>query len=130
MKKLVLLGVAAALAALLGLASGADPAAAGDKPAPAASADKCSDKLDTDLLKAACAKGGRKDAKAAMQAFLNAVKKKEKEADPKFKLACLDCHKDLKKHERKDNALADFQKYQGKLGDEYTSLVKKYQASK
>jgi hypothetical protein len=82
MARFGLLSLAFSFAAIIGLATIAGPADAGD---PACKRTK----FETKLVKDACAKGGQKAAKDAMKTFMKEGKKKQSD------LACDSCHSKL-----------------------------------
>lgn len=82
MARFGLLSLAAAFAAVIGIASVSSTATAGDAPCKRT-------KFETKLVADACAKGGQKAAKDVMKTFLKDAKKK------KSSLACDSCHTKL-----------------------------------
>jgi len=98
------LGVFATITAILGVltfATFTPPASADD----AAAAACVHTEFKTELVKQACAKGGQKEAKDAMKAFMKEKKIK----------SCNQCHSKLApKYELKKDALDQFQKAGGK----------------
>ena len=74
--------------------------------ADAADANACTTKkFEFKSVEDACKAGGRKAAKKLMKTAVKSARKKGK------KMTCLACHKDLKKFERKDNAVKDLKPY-------------------
>ncbi|WP_428268458.1 hypothetical protein [Haliangium sp.] len=101
MKKLALLALAAASASIL---------AFGSVPQNAQAADACARKeFKTETVKAACEKGGQKEAKKVMKKFLSQAKKQDSS------LTCKSCHSSLKPdYKLKPDALEMFKKFGGK----------------
>ena len=99
MSKLGLFAILTSIVGALSFATLSSPASA-ETPAPCVHTE-----FKTELVKQACAKGGQKEAKDAMKAFMKEKKIK----------SCNQCHAKLApKYELKDDALAQFQKLGGK----------------
>ena len=60
----------------------------------------------------ACAKGGRKEAKAVMKDMVTTANNKQKDV----KFGCEKCHQDLDNYELTGNAVADYKKLQAASG--------------
>lgn len=101
MKKFALIALAAASAAILGLTSAPQEAAAGG--------DCARSKFETTLVKQACTKGGQAEAKKAMKKFLSVAKKKDSSIN------CKSCHTSLSpKYELSADGLKKFKELGGK----------------
>lgn len=101
MKKFALIALAAASAAILGLTSAPQEAAAG--------ADCARSEFKTKLVQDACKKGGQAEAKKAMKKFLAVAKKKDSS------LNCKSCHTSLApKYELKPDGLKMYKQFGGK----------------
>ncbi|GAB4558140.1 MAG: hypothetical protein Tsb0020_02890 [Haliangiales bacterium] len=101
MKKLTLFALAAGAAMVLAFTSAPNPAQA---------ADDCARKdFKTELIKAACSKGGQKEAKKEMKKFLSQAKKQDSS------LTCKSCHTKLKpSYDLKPDGLEMYKKLGGK----------------
>ena len=114
MKRLIVLGLAAAGLIFSGVTVSAtqssliDTPAAEEAPAPA----PCQGKQRIGAVKSACKKGGQKGAKRYMQKWVRKVKKAKKaKGETGFKLTCKTCHTSLKgAYPLKPNGNSDFKK--------------------
>ena len=114
MKRLIVLGLAAAGLIFSGVTVSATQSSLVDIPsAEEAPAPKpCEGKQRIGAVKSACKKGGQKAAKRYMKSWVKKVKKAKKaKGDTGFKLTCKTCHTSLKgAYPLKSNGMSDFKK--------------------